>query len=445
MTNRALVLAALADGETVIQCPLAARDTLLMRVAVERLGAEVREEGPVAGDCPRWRVRPGQPAAGRVTIEAGNAGTVLRFVPPVAALSRAVAEFRGDPRAAQRPVQPLLDALVALGANIDAGGPGSGLFTVRGQGGLPGGTVTLDASSSSQLVSGLLLAAARFAEGAEVRHSGPPVPSMPHVDMTVAMLRQAGAQIETRPAEPGHSHGEQSVPPHWHVYPGQLAPGRIAVEPDLSNAAPFLAAALVTGGEVTIAGWPAEPVQPGRQIIGLFTRMGASCSHTPDGLRVRGTGRITGIAADVREVSELVPVLAAVAALAGSPSEFRGVGHMRRHESDRLAALATEIGALGGDVRELDDGLRIQPRRLAAGGTVFGSHDDHRLVMAAAVLGLAVPGLRVGNPETVGKTFPGFCQAWSALLLGEQQAGGHGRPTTAAAGAAPPVGMEHTP
>jgi 3-phosphoshikimate 1-carboxyvinyltransferase len=329
----------------------------------------------------------------------------------VAALDRADVEFRGDARAAQRPVGPLLAALRELGAVISDEGRGGVPFVVRGRGGISGGTVTLDASGSSQLVSGLLLAAPRYGKGVEVRHEGPRVPSAPHIAMTVQMLRDAGAHVET-----WITGRDSPVPDLWQVHPGELRPAAVTVEPDLSNAAPFLAAALVTGGSVTIPGWPARTLQPAGQILELLTRMGAECSMTADGMRVTGAGAIRGITADLRDVSEIVPVLAALAALADSPSVFTGIGHMRTHESDRLAALAAEIGALGGDVTDRDDGLEIRPRPLRADGAVFSSHDDHRLVMAAAVLGLAIPGgLRVGNVATVGKTFPSFTGMWCEM------------------------------
>ena len=415
MTNRALVLAALASGPTVITNPLRARDTLLMAAALRSLGAVIDEtsgDGGPGGEPAAWQVARGRPGD-RAVIDVGNAGTVLRIVPPVAALGRADVEFRGDERAASRPVGPLLAALRELGAVIEGGDAVP--FVVRGRGGISGGTVTLDASGSSQLVSGLLLAAPRYDKGAEVCHQGPPVPSAPHIAMTVQMLRDAGAEVESGiRGRPGH---ERSVPDFWRVRPGELRPSAVAVEPDLSNAAPFLAAALVTGGSVTIAGWPGQTVQPAGQILDVLTRMGAACSPAADGMRVTGTGAIRGITADLRDISEVVPVLAALAALADSPSVFTGIGHMRTHESDRLAALATEIGGLGGDVTELPGGLEIRPRPLRAGGAVFASHDDHRLVMAAAVLGLAQPGgLRVGDAATVGKTFPAFTRMWSQML-----------------------------
>jgi 3-phosphoshikimate 1-carboxyvinyltransferase len=427
ITNRALILAALADGPTTIIAPLRARDTLLMAGALRALGAEIGETAD------GWAVTPG-PMDRSARIEVGNAGTVMRFVPPVAVLARGEVEFRGDAQASLRPVGPLLAALAALGADIDDGGRGAVPFSVRGTGGLPGGRVTLDASASSQLVSGLLLAGCRYDKGLEIRHQGPPVPSAPHIAMTAGMLRAAGAEVDERTeagersggarrdegtsgAGPGGAGDQPDTrrPNTWRVEPGPLRPGAIRVEPDLVNSVPFLAAALVTGGTVTIPGWPARTAQPGGHIVSLLSRMGAACELGADGLTVRGTGTIGGITADLRDSNEVAPVLTAVAALASSPSVFTGIGHMRTHETDRLAALRTQINQLGGDVTELADGLEIRPRPLTATG-IFDSYDDHRMVMTAAVLGLAVPGLQVANAGTVAKTFPEFTTLWEEML-----------------------------
>jgi 3-phosphoshikimate 1-carboxyvinyltransferase len=399
MTNRALVLAALADGPSTVGNPLRARDTLLMAGALTALGAAVGTGDPGGG----WPVAPGRPA-GAARVDVGNAGTVMRFVPPVAALTAATVEFHGDSRASQRPVGPLLAALRELGAVIDDDGRGAVPFTVRGTGSLAGGAVTLDASASSQLVSGLLLAAPRYAKGVEVRHRGPRVPSAPHIAMTVQMLRDAGAEVETGAAGT------------WRVHPGAIRHGTFPVEPDVVNAGPFLAAALVTGGKVTIRDWPSRTAQPAGPMLDLLTRLGGRCEVTAGRLTVTGTGTIHGVTADLGDLPEMTPVVAALAALADGPSRLTGVGHIRQQETDRLAALATGISALGGDATELPDGLLIRPRPLHGG--VFASCDDHRLVMAAAVLGLAVPGIEVDDAATVGKTFPAFTSLWPAMLAG---------------------------
>ncbi len=414
ITNRALVLAALSDGPdpvSVIANPLRARDTTLAAAALRALGTGIDEQDTESRTA--WRVTPGQPAPGSaVSVDVGNAGTVMRFLPGLAALTSAVVAFDGDARARQRPVGPILAALRQLGAHIEDGGRAAVPFTVRGHGAIRGGTVVLDASGTSQLVSGLLLSAPRFAEGIEIRHEGPPVPSAPHIAMTVRMLRAAGADVAELVS------GPDARPEAWRVRPGRLALGAITVEPDLSNAGPFLAAALVTGGTVTIPDWPRDSLQAGGAILDVLARMGARCEVGADGLTVTGTGRIRGITADLRDVNELAPVLTAAAAVAESPSVFTGLAHTRTHETDRLAALAKEINALGGDITELPDGLQIRPRPLRAGAAdgPFGSYDDHRMVMAAAVLGLAVPGIRVAGADTVAKTFPDFMDVWAAML-----------------------------
>jgi 3-phosphoshikimate 1-carboxyvinyltransferase len=417
ITNRALVLAALSDAPAVIANPLRARDTTLAAAGLRALGTGITEENPESRTA--WHVTPGQPAPGSaVSVDVGNAGTVMRFLPGPAALTSAVVAFDGDARARQRPVGPILAALRQLGAHIEDGGRAAVPFTVHGRGAVRGGTVVLDASGSSQLVSGLLLAAPRFDEGIEIRHEGPPVPSAPHIAMTVRMLRAAGAEVTELRSGAGSGSGPGPRPDAWRVRPGRLGLGAITVEPDLSNAGPFLAAALVTGGTVTIGDWPRDSLQAAGAILDALTRMGARCDVGPAGLTITGTGRIRGITADLRDVSELAPVLTAAAAVAESPSVFTGLAHTRTHETDRLAALAKEINALGGDITELPDGLQIRPRPLRAGaaGGPFGSYDDHRMVMAAAVLGLAVPGIRVAGAETVAKTFPDFMEVWAGML-----------------------------
>ncbi|MFI7424830.1 3-phosphoshikimate 1-carboxyvinyltransferase [Nonomuraea sp. NPDC049684] len=395
VTNRALLLAALADGPGVVRQALRSRDADLMVSALRALGATltaVRE----TTDAVDWEVRPG-PVRGGARIDAGLAGTVMRFVPPMAALADGPVFFDGDPYARRRPMGPILDALRALGARIDNDALP---FTITGP--LTGGEVTIDASGSSQFVSGLMLTAARFAKGVTIRHVGPPVPSQPHIEMTVHMLREAGVKVDDT---------ERDV---WRVEPGPIAARDMTVEPDLSNAAPFLAAALVTGGTVTVPCWPAETTQPGDALRGLLTTMGATVTRDGDDLVVTGTGEVKGLDADLHEVGELTPTIAALAALATTPSRIRGVGHLRGHETDRLAALAAEINALGGDAEETADGLIIRPRPLHGG--VFHSYDDHRMATAGAVIGLAVPGVEVENIATTAKTLPEFVQMWAAML-----------------------------
>ena len=409
ITNRALILAALSDSRSVLRGVLQARDTSLAIGALRALGCTIDSRGTEV------RVTPGSPAPGAaVSVDVGNAGTVMRFLPAVAALTPADVAFDGDPRARERPVGALLTALRTLGVAIDDGGRGALPFTIHGRGSVPGGPVTLDASGSSQLVSGLLLAAPRFTAGVAVQHVGPPVPSLPHIEMTIRMLRDAGATVEA-------GHASAGRPDSWRVEPGPLNLGDFTVEPDLSNAGPFLAAALVTGGSVTIRDWPEASLQAADAILDVVTRMGGSVSRGADGVTVTGTGTVSGIDADLRDIPEMCLPLTSVAALASGPSTFTGVGHTRTQETDRLAAIAKEINALGGDVTELPDGLSVRPRALRApAGHAFESYDDHRMVMAAAVLALGVPGIEVLNVATVGKTFPDFTTMWEALVRGDE-------------------------
>jgi 3-phosphoshikimate 1-carboxyvinyltransferase len=395
MTARALVLAAISHGPSTLHAPLRARDTELMAAALRSLGTQISTV-----DQRRWVVRP-HPLRGPAHVDVGLAGTVMRFLPAVAALADGLVTFDGDPAARSRPLEPLLSALRSVGVDID----GAALpLTVRGTGRVEGGEVTVDASASSQLVSGLLLAAPRFTRGIVVHHSGGRLPSRPHLQMTVEMLRAAGAAVD------------DTVPDTWAVQPGWLAGRAWAIEPDLSGAAPFLAAALVTGGEVTVPRWPRGSTQPGDRLRGLLTQLGAGCTLSPQGLTVRGSGRVRGIDADLSDVSELTPVLAAACALADSPSRLRGIAHIRGHETDRLTALARELSALGARVHDDADGLTIEPAPLRGG--VFHTYDDHRMAHAAAVIGLVVPDVRLDDVSCTAKTLPEFPALWSSMVTG---------------------------
>ncbi|GAB2486763.1 3-phosphoshikimate 1-carboxyvinyltransferase [Jatrophihabitans fulvus] len=394
LTNRWLVLAALADGPSRLRRPLRARDTLLMVDALRAVGVGVADDGD------DWIVTPAPLHGG--TVDCGLAGTIMRFLPPAAALADGPVVFDGDPYARERPMATLLDGLRQAGVEIDDGGRGAMPFTVAGRGSVPGGSVRIDASASSQFVSGLLLAAARYDKGVEVVHTGErAVPSQPHVDMTVTVLREAGVGVDV---EDGR----------WVVQPGPVAGGERSIEPDLSNAAPFAAAALVTGGRVTMPGWPASTTQAGDALRDLLARMGGDVTLDDAGLTVRGTGAIHGLTADLRDVSELATVIVALAALADSPSELTGLGHMRNHETDRLAALYRELTALGGHVVEHGDGLSIQPTPLR-GGT-WHAYADHRMATAGAVLGLAVAGVEIDDIGATTKTLPDFPGMWAGTL-----------------------------
>ncbi|MFF0726696.1 3-phosphoshikimate 1-carboxyvinyltransferase [Streptomyces sp. NPDC004134] len=425
VTNRALVLAALAAGPGRLRRPLRSRDSALMAGALRALGVGI-EEGAGPDGTEEWRVTPGGGLRGDAAVDVGNAGTVMRFLPPVAALAEGPVRFDGDPRSHERPLHGVIDALRALGARIDdtaQGSPGALPLTVHGEGALRGGPVEVDASSSSQFVSALLLSAPRFDKGVELRHTGDRLPSLPHIRMTVEMLRAAGAEVDA-PEDGGEPHV-------WRVAPGDLRGRELTVEPDLSNAQPFLAAALLTGGRVTIRDWPRQTTQPGDALREIFTEMGGSCElvATPAGTDLVFTGAtsaggVRGIDIDLSEVGELTPGIAAVAALANSPSRLRGVGHLRLHETDRLAALTREINGLGGDVTETADGLEIRPRALHGG--VFHTYDDHRMATAGAVLGLLVKGVQVENVATTAKTLPDFPRMWAGLLAGTDTGSGAG-------------------
>ena len=396
ITNRALLSAALADQPTVLRGALRSRDTDLMVAGLRALGTTV-DDG-----TDEWQV---QPAAlrGPADVDCGLAGTVARFLVAVGPLASGQVLFDGDPRLRERPMRPLLDALRQLGADIDDGGRNGFPLTVNGNGGLAGGEAVLDASTSSQFVSALLLVAPRATRAVVVRHAGAPLPSLPHITMTVAMLRDRGALID------------DSEPDAWRIEPSGLRGGTIDVEPDLSNAAPFLAAALVAGGTVRIAHWPIASTQPGAAIRELLVQMGADASLHDGVLTVRGGDRIVGLGdVDMRECSELVPTLAVLAAMADAPTTLRGIAHMRGHETDRLAAIAHELNALGGDATETPDGLHIVPKPLHGG--VFGTYHDHRMATSGALLGLAVPDMFVENVATTAKTMPTFVSLWDALL-----------------------------
>ncbi|HYN57335.1 MAG TPA: 3-phosphoshikimate 1-carboxyvinyltransferase, partial [Motilibacterales bacterium] len=311
--------------------------------------------------------------------------------------------------ARMRPMASILSALETLGVTIADDGRNSLPFTVRGAGGVPGGRVTMDASASSQYVSAILLGAARFDEGVDLRHQGQPLPSLPHVDMTVQMLRESGVEVSASLEDPSDA--------RWVVSPGPIGCLDRTIEPDLSNAAPFLAAAMVTGGRVTIPGWPEATTQAGAHLREILIEMGATTDLTSTGLTLTGPEQITGIDINLRDVGELTPVVAAVAALASTPSRLRGIGHLRGHETDRLEALSTEINRLGGRVRAKQNSLRITPAVLHGGA--FQTYDDHRMAMAGAVIGLRVPGLRIVDVDTTRKTLPGFTTLWQAMLGGD--------------------------
>jgi 3-phosphoshikimate 1-carboxyvinyltransferase len=400
-TNRALVLAALADGPSTVSAALSARDSHLMAGALTALGVDILEVGTDSVGNIDWRVTPG-PLHGNAHIDVGLAGTVMRFLPPVAALATGPVDFDGDPRARERPLGPMLDALRALGVSCT---DTSGALPIRieGTGAVRGGAVDIDASASSQFVSGLLLSAARFDSGLTLTHTGRDLPSQPHIAMTLHMLGEHGVHVDF-----------DADSATWTLAPAAIRAFDRRIEPDLSNAGPFLAAAMATAGTVTIPGWPRHTTQAGDELRGLLAEMGGRVDLHGDGLTVTGPGAIRGIDVDLGQVGELTPVIAALAVLADSPSRLRGIGHLRGHETDRLAALAEMITALGGSARETDDGLVIEPSALQ--GATVSSYGDHRMATAAAVIGLVVPGVRILDIGTTAKTLPDFTGMWQRML-----------------------------
>lgn len=402
LTNRYLVLAALAEGPGTVRGALRSRDTDLMADALRALGTTIT----VGATEDVWHVVPPTTFRGDVELDTGLAGTVMRFLPPVAALAHGAVRFDGDTGARLRPMGPVLHALRALGVTVDDEGRGLLPFTIEATGSVPGGHVDIDASGSSQFVSGLLLAASRYDQGLTVRHIGPTLPSLPHIEMTVTVLREAGIAVD------------DSRPAIWQVSPGRPTARDVRVEPDLSNAGAFLAAALAApaGGSVTVPGWPVTTTQPGALMPGILEKMGAHTILDGDRLTVTGTGDIHGIDLDLSAGGELAPQIAALAALADSPTRLRGIAHLRGHETDRLAALSHEITRIGGQAEQTSDGLVITPRPLHGGQ--WRTYHDHRMAHAGAIIGLRVPGIAIENVATTAKTLPSFTRLWTEMLAG---------------------------
>jgi 3-phosphoshikimate 1-carboxyvinyltransferase len=392
LTNRELVLSALASGPSEILNPLDSRDSNLMIQALKQLGSEI-ESTPNS-----LRITP-RPISGPAQIDCGLAGTVMRFVPPVAALGKGEISFDGDVAARSRPMKTTVDSLRVLGVEVS----GSGLpFTIHGTGEVVGGELSIDASESSQFVSGLLLVAARFKNGLTLNHTGKTLPSMPHIDMTIDTLAKRGLKVSKL--------SETS----WQIEPGEISGRTVEIEPDLSNAGPFMAAALVAGGTVTIENWPESTTQVGNDFIELLTRMGGKVSRIGTGMSVSGNGDIQGIEIDLSSAGELTPVIAALAALAKSKSVISGVAHLRGHETNRLKALVDEINSIGGKATETQDGLIVEPANLRGG--LWKTYGDHRMATAGAIIGLRVPGIEIEDITVTSKTMPGFELLWSKML-----------------------------
>jgi len=401
LNNRELVLSALAAEPTLLTGALKSRDSDLMIAALRSLGATIQEnsDGSIL-------VTPG-PFDRSATIDCGLAGTVMRFVPPVSVLADGQIRFDGDEGARRRPMHTTIDSLRALGVAVtdgeEAANSGSLPFTVHGTGAVDGGEITIDASASSQFVSGLLLAAARYENGLTLRHKGEHLPSMPHIEMTLDCLTKRGVKVSS------------PSPAVWRVEPGKISGGTVAVEPDLSNAGPFLAAAMVAGGSVFIPSWPETTTQVGDEFDGILQQMGAGIIRENGGLTISSNGQIHGIDIDLSTGGELTPVIAALATLADSPTVIRGVAHLRGHETDRLAALVAEINRIGGVARETADGLEIDPSSNLH-GALWHTYDDHRMATAGAIIGLRVPGIEIEDISTTSKTMPNFATMWHELL-----------------------------
>ena len=400
-TNRALILAALATTPSRIRKPLSSRDTDLMVKGLQSLGCKIEQVKTDQGFD--YQVIPGK-LTGPTQIDVGNAGTVMRFLPPIAALATGLIHFDGDERSHQRPIGPVLGALEQLGVSVEHNNKYKLPITINGAGKIKGGTVEIDASASSQFVSALLLVAPATQEGITIKNIGPSLPSAPHIEMTIQMLEKFGAIV-------------QRTASSWSVKPCQLIGQDLVIEPDLSNAAPFMAAAMICGGSVTVSDWPLSTTQPGDQLRSIFTKMGAKVELNASGLTITGSGKIDGIDIDLGDVGELTPSIAAVASLATTPSTLRGISHLRLHETDRLSALANEINNLGGSVIEGPGDLIIKPGKMIA-SQIFRSYEDHRMATAGAIIGLAVEGVIVENIETTRKTLADFPGMWQGMLDG---------------------------
>ena len=405
VTNRALILAAQASSTSIIRKPLISRDSELMSAGLVAMGLTIETKSDSNGDY--WVVTPPTSKDGRLQgpakVDVGNAGTVMRFLPPLAALADGDISFDGDSRSYERPLGPVIKALEDLGIEIEHEGRYSLPMVMKSRGVIPGGELTIDASASSQFLSALLLVGPSMTNGITVKHVGGKLPSMPHIEMTVQMLRDFGATVTV----------DEAVQT-WRVEPGTLNGVDLVIEPDLSNAAPFISLAMVCGGSITISDWPLKTTQPGDQLREIFTSMGSQVEFVEGGLKVTGGATIKGIDIDLHDVGELTPSIAALAALADSPSHLRGIGHLRLHETDRLAALTTEINGLGGNVTEEETALHITPAPLHAG--IFHTYEDHRLATAGAVIGLVVEGIEVENIATTRKTLTDFPGLWKSLL-----------------------------
>lgn len=437
LTNRYLLLAALADSPSYLRAPLHSRDSALMIEALRQLGAGIElvpTDSPFGPDVKVTPLNFAQPGSAQaVSIECGLAGTVMRFVPALAALLPGEFAFDGDPHARQRPMGPVLEGLRQLGVQVDCEqGENAlpfvlrspGLASVEGVSEAP--VVRIDASTSSQFVSALLLMAPRLPQGMVLVHEGSSVPSIPHIQMTVEALRQMG--IEVQEHYPNQANEAESGEYRWTVHPGSFPGFEMTIEPDLSNAGPFLAAAVVTGESVTIPHWPepaadssAGTTQVGDMWRELLPALGARVSYAEGRLTVTGPAQLPegDFSFDLSAGGELAPTMAAACAFVKGRVELTGIAHLRGHETDRLAALAAEINRLGGTAHDTADSLVIEapiPADPEAAQVLARTYDDHRMATFAAIIGLRRGNVVVQNVATVAKTMPEFTAMWEDML-----------------------------
>lgn len=437
LTNRYLLLAALADSPSYLRAPLRSRDSALMIEALRQLGAGIElvpTDSPFGPDVKVTPLNFAQPGSAQaVSIECGLAGTVMRFVPALAALLPGEFAFDGDPHARQRPMGPVLEGLRQLGVQVDCEqGENAlpfvlrspGLASAEGVSGAP--VVRIDASTSSQFVSALLLMAPRLPQGMVLVHEGSSVPSIPHIQMTVEALRQMGIRVQEH--YPNQGAGTEGGEYRWTVHPGSFPGFEMTIEPDLSNAGPFLAAAVVTGESVTIPHWPAPAAdssagttQVGDMWRELLPALGAQVRYAEGRLTVIGPAQLPegDFSFDLSAGGELAPTMAAACAFVKGRVELTGIAHLRGHETDRLAALAAEINRLGGTAHDTADSLVIEaliPAAAEAAPVLARTYDDHRMATFAAVIGLRRPNVVVQNVATVAKTMPEFTAMWEDML-----------------------------
>jgi len=399
ITNRALVLAALGDRpKTLLTGALQSEDTEVMVACLNELGFGIEPEWETASIVV-YRSKSKVIPSSSAELFVGNSGTTVRFVTALAALGHGRYRLDGVPRMRERPIQDLLDAINALGANaFSEAGNGCPPVVIQSEG-LKGGTVAIRADLSSQFLSALLMAAPRADSELLIRVEGPRV-SEPYVEMTLDMLHAWGAEVES-------------------LADGYLAkvgfrdsPAEYAIEPDASAASYFWAAAAVTGGRVMVLRLTRDSLQGDVAFVDALEKMGCRIEECAEGIAVQGFS-LKGIDIDMNAISDTAMTLAAVALFAEGPTTIRNIAHVRHKETDRIAAVAAELRKLGATVEEFDDGLRIVPGPLK--GCSVATYDDHRMAMSLAIVGLKVPGVKIENPGCVAKTYPGFWQDWARM------------------------------